>query len=460
MSWRSGLKRAVQKFTEKWHLRAERRAASGLAASYGLDSTTTPAGIKNISATGIYLVTEKRLPTGELITLTLEEKGELENSSEFQISVHARVTRQGEDGIGLSFVLPPGLDTNLWGVLVQNIVVLTDQAQIAQMFRTLRAILFLCRICQSEAEEAILLLGGQLDQDHTETVVKIALSAENRLASEPDADRMRAHPKVVASILKEGSWSVDEVAMQLWTGLLVSSCSVDAPDDSNQVFVNMLVHMMTPSQEKIFILGCERALGSEPGGEHSPSASVVLDTKEMAALTRQYDITRNASDVANLFYLGVIQKLFDFTSYHDYESFDITPTSLGLELFKHCHGDRGKIEPHLIEAARAHLLNFIPPTQRQFNIFVDEVRDSTKPHDAPYYQIAIAPSELTASAMATKQYFSREDFIADLQKRLGYAEQAIERLFAYAEGHGKLVNHPLSEEDALYFGWHPDHDKR
>jgi hypothetical protein len=357
MSWLTDLKRAVRK-----QPRAERRTASGLAASYGLDPTFTPAGIKNISATGIYLVTEKRLRTGELITLTLEEEGEPENSSELQISVHARVARQGEDGIGLSFVLPPGLDTNLWGVLVRNIVVLTHQAQIAQTFRTLRTILFLCRICQSGAEEAILLLGGQLDADHTETVVKILLAAENQLASEPDASRMRAHPKLVASILKEGAWSLDEVIMQLWTGLLVSSCTVDAPDDSNQVFVNLLIHM-TPHQAKIFIHGCERALASEPGGENSPSASIVLNTTEMVALTGQHDLSRNAGHVAYLFYLGMIPKIFDFKSYRDIESwsFDITPTSLALELFKHCHGDRGKIEPHLVEAASAHLLNFIPP---------------------------------------------------------------------------------------------------
>ena len=61
----------------------------------------------------------------------------------------------------------------------------------------------------------------------------------------------------------------------------------------------------------------------------------------------------------------MIPEIFDFKSYRDIESwsFDITPTSLALELFKHCHGDRGKIEPHLVEAASAHLLNFIPPPQ-------------------------------------------------------------------------------------------------
>ncbi len=57
----------------------------------------------------------------------------------------------------------------------------------------------------------------------------------------------------------------------------------------------------------------------------------------------------------------MIQKVFDFTSYREAESFDITPSSLGLELYKHCHGSREKIEPHLVEAANAHLLNFLPP---------------------------------------------------------------------------------------------------
>ncbi len=208
MSWLRDLKREFQKLGNPVHPRAERRAASGLAARFGLDSASTPAGIKDISATGLYLFTEKRLPTGELITLDPRRgKASRRHSSELQFSVHARVARQGEDGVGLSFVLPPGLDTDLWGVLVRNIAVLTDRDQIAHMFRTLRTFLFVCRLCQSEAEEAIVLLGGELDSDRTETLIKIALATEKLLASEPDADRMRAHPKLVANILREGSWA-------------------------------------------------------------------------------------------------------------------------------------------------------------------------------------------------------------------------------------------------------------
>ena len=373
MSWLKDLKREFQMLGKPLHPRAERRTASGLAARYGLDSASTPAGIKDISDTGIYLFTEKRLPTGELITLKLQQEGKPEDSSELQFSVHARVARQGEDGIGLSFVLPPGLDADLWGVLVRNIVVLTSPDQIAHMFRTLRTFLFMCRLCQSEAEEAIVLLGGVLDSDRTETLIKIALDTENLLASEPDADRMRAHPKLLANILREGSWAPDDLTRQLWTGLLASSCSTDAPDDSNQIFVNLLIHV-TPVQARILSHACERAMGSAPGAENSPSCSIVLNAKEMVELTGVHDLTRNATDVAYLFNLGLIQKLFDFTSYREVESYDITPSSLGLELYKHCHGSREKIEPNLVEAANAHLLTFLPPPlpvdQRQ-NFFID-----------------------------------------------------------------------------------------
>ncbi len=340
--------------------RAERGSATGLAAKYGLNSTFTSATIKDISTSGIYMITENRLPTNELITLVLHEEGKPENSSELQFSVHARVARQGEEGIGLSFVLPPGLDTNLWGVLVRNIVTLTNPNQIADMFRTLRTILFLCRICQSGAEEAILLFGGQFDTEHVGTLVKIALAAEKKLASEPDFDRRRAHPKLVANILREGSWTSDEPIIQLWAGLLVSSCSVDEPDDSNQVFVNLLIHIR-PELARIFIYACERTLSSAQADESSPSSSIVVTAEKLTALTSVSDAGRNASSIANLFYLGLVQKLPDFTSYLPLEKFDIAPTRLGLELYKHCHGDRGKVDEQLVLTAEEHLRDILPP---------------------------------------------------------------------------------------------------
>lgn len=315
----------------------ERISAIRLAAEFGLDSTFTSAEIKNISTSGIYLITEKRLRTNELITLILREESKLADSSELQFSVHARVVRQGEDGVGLSFVLPPGLDTGLWGVLVRNIITLTKPEEIAHMFRTLRVILFMCRLCQSEAEEAIALLGGQLHEDRVESLVKIALAAEKMLALEPDFERRRAHPKLVVNILREGSWAPDELTIQLWTGLFVSSCVADEPDDSNQVFVDLLTHV-APGPARIFTYGCEQALSSARGAENSPPSPVVITPEELAAISGVSEVARNAASVTHLFNLGLVQKLPNFSSYSPIESFNIAPTSLAVELYKHCQG--------------------------------------------------------------------------------------------------------------------------
>jgi hypothetical protein len=328
------LKRKLHKLGYPEQPRADRLpAAARLAAHCDTELNHIDAGVKDISSTGLYLVTEKRFATGEVVHLTLHAQGSGENHSELEIAVDARVARLGQDGVGLSFVLPAGLDTNLWSVLVRNSVFLTEASEITQMFRTLRTILFLCRLCQSGAEEAILLLGGQLDPTRTECVFEIALGAEKLLSTDRNADKMRADPKLVAHMMREGSWAHSVQQKQLWIGLFANSCKPEGWDDSNMVFADMLVNI-TPAQATIFIEGCNRALRSMNETDTAPPRRIVQSPHEMIELTHMYDLTRVATDVAYLYNLGVIDKLFDFTSYVETENFDITPSSVGIDLFR------------------------------------------------------------------------------------------------------------------------------
>ena len=356
MPWLSDLKRALKKLGEPEKPRAQRRPATGVTALFGVGSATTPATISDISITGIYLLTQERPAIGELITIMLRAEGDPETSSELQFIVDAQVAAHGDDGIGLSFVLPEGLDTGLWIVLLRNLVELSDRTHVAEAFRSLRIILFLCRLCGPGAEEAIALLGGQLDADHMGTLFKIAFAAENQLAADPDCGRMRAHPKLVAKILRDGAWAPDELIQQMWTGLFVSSCSVGEPDDSNQAFADLVVHLTT-TECRIFDHACKRAQSATTGA----GGSIVLTPAEMVKVTGVYDPYRNATDLAYLFNLGLAERVFDFTSYYGADSFDITPSALGLELYKHCHGVRGKLDPAIVESAKKHLATFMPP---------------------------------------------------------------------------------------------------
>ena len=352
-------KRALQRLGAKMVPRADRWPVAGLTAHYGVDFPSTPATIKNISSSGIFLGVQELLPVGQLVTLELQMDGDPELNSELKISIQARIIRQDEFGAGFMFVPPPGLDADLWEVLVRSAVVLTDREQVVHVFSTLRTVLFLCRLCQSGAEEAILLLDGRLDQHRTATLFKIARAVENLLLADPDADRMRAHPALVANLLRDGSWAPDELTTQLWVGLFVSSCSVDEPDDCNQILVDLLVQI-TPFQAIILTHACERALSAAPASGDLTSVSVDLSPDQITKLTGVTDLARNATDLAYLYNLGLIQKLFDFTSYREIDIFDITPSRLGFELYSHCHGQRGKIAPQLAASAREHLAALIP----------------------------------------------------------------------------------------------------
>ncbi|MGH9562623.1 MAG: hypothetical protein ACRD3S_14315 [Terracidiphilus sp.] len=339
--------------------RAERWSTTGLSAFYGLQTPTTPAAIRNVSSSGIYLAIHETLSVGQLLKVKIQDEGDLELSSELQITLEALVARQDEFGVGLAFIPPPGLDPSVWAVLVRGIAVLTSREQVVDIFRTLRTVLFLCRLCPTGAEEAIVLLDGGLDSERTSMLFKIAHAVEVQLAADPDAACIRAHPKVVASVLRNGSWAPSEQAMQLWIGLFLSSCSVEEPDDSNVILTEILIHL-TPYQVAIYKDACERALASATSGDLA-SVSVVLSPDEITKLTGITDLARNAGDLAYLYNLGLMRKLFDFTSYREVDSFDITPSEVGLALYRHCLGQRSKFDPPLAAAAREHLEAFLPP---------------------------------------------------------------------------------------------------
>jgi hypothetical protein len=102
--------------------KAPRDAAPGLAAYYWNGAAPNPHYIKDISSTGLYLVTEERWYPGTLVLMTLQHTESGERSAERTVSVHCRAVRWGADGVGLQFVLPntqnlrPGMSPVIDGV--------------------------------------------------------------------------------------------------------------------------------------------------------------------------------------------------------------------------------------------------------------------------------------------------------------------------------------------------------
>ncbi len=306
--------------------------------------------MRNVSSTGLYLATPERWPVGELATLRIHFGGVPEEGAQSEFAIQALVVRHGEDGIGMSFVLPPGLTPVLWEILIEKAATLTNEFSIQFMFRMLRTVLFLCRICGPEADQAIQLLGGELDESRTETALEIAIRAEQILASEPGGAALRADPGHVAHLVKFGSWAIGRLTKDLWAGLLATSCTPDGTDDSNRQFVDLLVNI-TPTQALIFVVACNRAFEAMSENEDHPGTRIVFAPEEMKQLTGKTDLTRVATDIAYLFHSGLLDRNFDFTSYIPTENFDMTPSRLGIDFYKKCKGNladaesvKGKVE--------------------------------------------------------------------------------------------------------------------
>lgn len=85
--------------------KAPREPAPGVAAYYWTGGPPTANEIRDISATGLYVLTEERWYPGTLILITLQNTAFGEEVAERTICVHSRAVRWGKDGVGLQFVL-------------------------------------------------------------------------------------------------------------------------------------------------------------------------------------------------------------------------------------------------------------------------------------------------------------------------------------------------------------------
>jgi uncharacterized membrane protein (UPF0127 family) len=85
--------------------RAPRMPTHGLAAYFWTGASPAAQSIRDISSTGLYLVTKESWYLDTLVLMTLQKTDCGEDVADRSISVHSRAVRWGHDGVGLQFVL-------------------------------------------------------------------------------------------------------------------------------------------------------------------------------------------------------------------------------------------------------------------------------------------------------------------------------------------------------------------
>lgn len=320
--------------------RSERRAAPGLSAYHLTGPTPKQEDIGNISSTGVYLLTEERWPPGTVVSLTLQRTGPPEASSERRITLPARAVRWGEDGVGLSFALPTEMDRHLWESLLDCSPETVEPDDVVREFRLAEAVAFLTRICPAAEEKVRSLLFGGTSNIRSLSGVQIALKAEEILVGLPDAEKMRALPRLVVRVLEDGSWASDESIQHMWSGLLATSCTKDGNDESNLPFVEAF-SQLAATHVHVLAAGCSRAekTASEDGSVRA--LPLVCSRDEIIKTTGWHDLVRIERDLEHMRELGLLERNGKSASFSALNEANITPTPLALELYERCNGHRG-----------------------------------------------------------------------------------------------------------------------
>ncbi len=187
--------------------RAERRESPALVAVHWEGRTAHQNPVANLSSSGAYLVTRAQWSPGQIVSLTFQRKGRLEDASRGRYTVQARTVRRDKDGVAIAYMLPRETELNLWEPTIKASAPQTEPEDVVREFRTAAAIAFVKRLAPQAADRANWLFRRGLSSHRLESALEIALHAEELLALAPGGMRLQANPDFVLRALEEGSWA-------------------------------------------------------------------------------------------------------------------------------------------------------------------------------------------------------------------------------------------------------------
>jgi hypothetical protein len=336
----NSLREVFEKITRTDTKRAARQTAHGFVAHYWSGAAARRDDIKDISSTGLYLLTEERWLPGTVIALTLQMRSPLEEISERRITIRAKTVRWGEDGVGFSFVLPEDNEARPWKFLLESAAEQSEPNSVLDLARLARAIAFLSRLWPLGAKEVARLVHGGLSKARVANAVEILLKAERLLPPNYAAESIGARPSFVVKVLEYGSWADERWIQQLWAGLLASSRTAPAKDDSSEVMADLL-GKLAAVHIRILKHACVRVDALQPDRGAAPLQPVICGREEIMEVAASRELLKIERDLDHLYGLGLLERRASASSTTTHYGVDITPSDLGLQLYDRCNSTRG-----------------------------------------------------------------------------------------------------------------------
>jgi PilZ domain-containing protein len=320
-----------------------RRAAPQIVVIHSCGATERKYPVKDISATGVYLLTQDRWASGTPVPLTLHHSCIEHEDFGNDITLPAQAVRCAQDGMGLSFDLPEDIDPLAWVNLVEGALGEAGPDDIVGQFKMAEATTFLSHICPDAERDFRQRICSDLSSGRFRNAIEIALKAKHILDGWTDRDGMRADPTLLTRILEYGSWAEENSTQQLWSGLLAIACAPEKDDETNLDLVERLSEFAA-IHFRIFTAACARATKVLSDEGIVSAQPLVYTTDDVLKIVGSRDLGRVERDLQHLCDLGFFVSKNVPSSYVLVEELDLAPTSLGLKLYARFHAHRGPLE--------------------------------------------------------------------------------------------------------------------
>lgn len=322
--------------------RKARVRAGDVEVSYRSETGLTRAKIKDISEVGVYILTEERWPPGTEVRLTLESKSASSGHAYPDVQLDARVVRQGEDGVGLTFVRSE-IEANVWLGATAIAGAWTAPRDMVGKFRLAKAITVLSRISPSIEIEVAAMMAGGLSQETRERIIDISLWIEERLHGQNQPTRNNVPASLILQLLEGASKAEDVNAQSYWVELLASSCATGASDEESLKCTEVLSKMASVHLA-IFAAACRKA--TQKGGARGliNSSGCYCNADEIRNIARMENLVAIEHHLYHLYDLGLLEETVKPLHGEQIERANLTPTSFGLRLHARCNRSMERLD--------------------------------------------------------------------------------------------------------------------
>jgi len=340
----------LEKFVTPEADRAERRRVEQFAAYRWDGSALTQGMVRDISSSGLYLITHERWEPGTIVALTLQREGPLDPDPARRITTQTKVIRCGPDGVGLSFLwAKDDPRSRQWDSLLECLIHQTRPSDMQSHARIVEAFAFLGQICPDGVEAIGEWVRTRASSHKVLTAVAIALKAKILLDRNPAPGSLAIDPQVAVRILEVGSETHEEWLQSFWAGLLISASSSDSTGARHLEFVEAF-SQLTSIPVRILTVVCTKSTKVQLHNGEIAAKRLACNTVELASTVgaRGPQLQR---DLLSLASLQLIEKSAPTSSALQANTETlITVTPFALRLFALCHGHRGSLPEFYLAA--------------------------------------------------------------------------------------------------------------